>query len=150
MKPSPKMSKQHVRSTAVNQSLSDITPRAITNGALANAMGRTEVATFSPTTHAYERACDTTQKLNNVIERLETLHTALFGGMLQGGDSACKDVSACGFFGILDEETQKHPDRLDSIDSVLRSLEQRTGLTNVERSAFQVVEMPAPGNNANG
>ena len=150
MKPSPKMSKQHVRSTAANQSLSDITPRAITGGALAGAMGRTEIASFSPTSHMYDRACDTTQKLNNIAGRLEILHTALFGGMLQDGDSCSKDIGASGFFGLLDEETQKHPDILSDIDSILRSLEHRTGLTNVDRAEFQVIELPEPGTATNG
>lgn len=116
-------------------------PVGVVGGALPNAMSRTEIASYGETATAYERACATTIKLQNLVQRLESVHSALYGDRMSGATAGGSDIGYTGFFGLLREETTKHIDVLEQIDSTLTSIEHRTGLTSVDRTPFQVVEL---------
>lgn len=116
-------------------------PIGVVGGALPNAMSRSEIASYGETATAYERACTTTVKLQNLVRRIESVHSALYGDRISGATAGGNDIGYTGFFGLLREETTKHIEALDEIDNALSSIEHRTGLTSVDRTPFQVVEL---------
>lgn len=137
---STKYSKKRVQTASstsdVRTSLAKASLSRVTNGELPGAMGRTEIARHSDPSILYARACDTTAKLVNLVQRLESVHTSLYGGRLSDANSEGADVSTTGLFGLLKEETDKHTTTLAELDCVLTSLEYRTGLTQIDRTPF--------------